>query len=68
MNKQMETFSFSPPMNSVEEEKAVTCFEATNSVFIETDENNSFSIVTLEHGYSDDNKELIPELNKLLEL
>ena len=33
---QMETFSFSPPINLVEEAKwliAVTSFEATNSVF-----------------------------------
>ena len=48
-NKQMETFSFSPPMNLSGERKllpAVTYFEATNSVFNITDENNSFSIGT----------------------
>ena len=47
MNKQMETFSFSPPLNLIEEGKwllAVTSFEATNSVFNNANENNSFSI------------------------
>ena len=41
----METFSFSPPINLVEEGKlllAVTSFEASNFVFIITDDNNSF--------------------------
>ena len=52
MNKQMETFSFSPPINLFEEGKwllAVTFFEATNSVFNITDENNSFSITIPGH-------------------
>ena len=43
MNKQMETFSFNPPINLSEEGKwllAVTSFEATNSVFNITSENN----------------------------
>ena len=47
MNKQTETFSYSPPINLVEEGKwmiAATSFEATNSVFKITNENNSFSI------------------------
>ena len=46
MNEQMETFSFSPILNLAEGGKwflGVTSFEATNSVFIITDENNSFS-------------------------
>ena len=45
LKKQMETFSFSTPLNLVEEGKsllAATSFEATNSVFNITDENNSF--------------------------
>ena len=49
MNKEMQFFSFSPPVNLIEEEEwllAVTSFEATNSVFNTTDENNSFSITT----------------------
>ena len=47
MNKQKETFSFSPPINFFEEGEwllAVTSFEATNSVFDTTKENNSFSL------------------------
>ena len=47
MNKQMQTFSFSPPINLLEEEKwllAVTSFECTNSVFNINNDNNSFSI------------------------
>ena len=52
MNKQIETFSFSPPINLVEEGKwllAVTSFEVTNSVFNITDENNSFAITIPGH-------------------
>ena len=47
MNKQMQTFSFIPPFNLVEEGKcllAVTSFEAKNSVFNITNESYSFSI------------------------
>ena len=36
MNKQMQTFSFNPPINLVEEGKwllAISSFEATNSAF-----------------------------------
>ena len=46
LNKQMQTFSFSPPTNLVEKKKwlmGVTSFEATNTVFNLTNENNSFS-------------------------
>ena len=71
MNKQMETFSISPTLNLVEEGKwllAVTSFEATNSVFSITDENNSFSITTPGHRNSEWAEKTIDELNKLLEL
>ena len=47
LNKQLETFSFSPRKNLFEEGKwmiAVKTFEATNSVLNVTEENNSFSI------------------------
>ena len=47
LNKQMETLSFSPPINLFEEGKCflgLTSFQATNSVFNETNENNSFSL------------------------
>ena len=43
MNEQMQTFSFNPPINLVEEGKwllAVSSFECTNSVFNITNENN----------------------------
>ena len=55
MNKQIETFSFKPPINMAEEGKwllAVSRFEATNSVFDITYENNSFSFTTPGHWYS----------------
>ena len=45
MNKQMQTFSFNPSINLVEEGKwslAVTSFECKNSVFNIINENNSF--------------------------
>ena len=51
VDEQMQTFSFNPPINLPQEEwmLAVTCFEATNSVFNITDENDSFSITTPGH-------------------
>ena len=52
MNKQMQTISFNPPINLIEEDKwllAVSSFECTNSVFNITDENNSFSIIIRGH-------------------
>ena len=52
MDKQMQKFSFNPPINLVEEYKlllAVSSFECTNSVFNITDESNSFSIIIPGH-------------------
>ena len=52
MDKQMQTFSFSPPINLVEEGKwllGVSSFECKNSVFKITNENNSFSIIIQSH-------------------
>ena len=71
MNKQMETFSFNPPKNVAERRKwllSITSFEATNSVFNITKENNSFSISTPSHWSPEDGQEFINKLNKLLEL
>ena len=71
INKQMITFSFSPPINLVEKGNwllAVTSFEATNSVFRVINEKNSFSVSTPSHWNSDDGEELINKLNKLLGL
>ena len=71
MNKQMQTFSFNPPLNLVEESKwllGVTSFECTNSVFNITDDNNSFSITIPGHWQTESTEKTIDELNKLLEL
>ena len=67
----MQTFSFSTPINLFEECKwllAVTRFEATNSVFNITDENNSFSITMPGHWQTKFSQKTTDELNKLLEL
>ena len=69
MNKQMEIFSFNPPINLVEEGKwllGVTFFEVTNSVFDITDENNSFSITIAGHWDSKSAEKTIDERNKIL--
>ena len=69
MNKQMEAFSFNPPISSIEEGKwllAVTSVEATNSVFNMTNENNSFSITILGHWQTKSDEETIDELDNLL--
>ena len=71
MNEQMQTFSFNPPINLVEEGKwllAVSSFECTNSVFNITNENNSFSIIILGHYQNESDEETTDDLNKLLEL
>ena len=71
MNKQMQTFSFNPPINLVEEGKwllAVSSFECTNSVFNITNENNSFSIIIPGNYATELAEKIIDELNKLLEL
>ena len=71
MNKQRQTFSFSPPINSIEGGKwflAVSSFECTNSVFNITDENNSFSKIILGHYQNKSDEKTIDNLNKLLEL
>ena len=71
MNKQMQTFSFNPPRNLVEEGKwllAVSSFECTNSVFNITNENNSFSIIIPGHYQNKSDEKTINDLNKILEL
>ena len=53
-NKQREIFSFNPSKNLSDEMKwslALTCFEASNSVFNRTDEKNSFSFTTPSHWF-----------------
>ena len=71
INKQMQTFSFNPPINLIEEGKwllAVSSFECTNSIFNITDENNSFSIIIQGHYQNESDEKTIDELIKLLEL
>ena len=71
MNKQMQTFSFNPPINLVEEGMwlmAVSLFDCTNSVYNKTNENNSFSIIIPGHYQTEFAEKTIDELNKLLEL
>ena len=71
MNKQMQTFSFNPPINLLEEGKwllAVSSFECTNSVLNITNENNSFSIIIPGHYQNESDEKTIDNLNKLLEL
>ena len=71
MNKQLQTFSFNPPINLIEEGKwliAVSSLECTNSVFNITNENNSFSIIIPGHYQTEFAEQTIDELNKLLEL
>ena len=71
MNKQMQTFSFNPPINLVEEGKwllGVSSLECTNSVFNITNKNGLFSIIVPGHWESESAEKTIDELNKLLEL
>ena len=65
MIKQNETLSSIPPINPAEDGNwllGVTCFEATNSVFIITDENNSSYITTLGYWSSREGSETIFKL------
>ena len=67
----MQTSSFSRPINLSEEGKwlvAVTSFDATNSIFNKTAENNSFLISTPSYWTPEGGEDLINKLKKLLEL
>ena len=71
MIKQMQTFSFNPPIKLVEEGKwllAVSSFECTNFVFKTTNEINSFSIIISGHYQTEVAEKMINDLNKLIEL
>ena len=71
MNKQMQIFSFNPPINLLEQDKkllAVSSFECTNSVFDITTENYSFSMTIPCHWQTKSDEETIDELKKLLKL
>ena len=71
MIKPMQTFSFNPPINLIEEGKwlmDVSLFDCTNSVYNITNENNSFSIIIPGHYETESDKKTFDELKKLLEL
>ena len=71
MNKQMQTISFNPPINLIEEGKwllEVSLFECTNSSINITNENNSFSTTIPGHWENKSAEKAIDELNKLIDL
>ena len=71
MDKQMQSFSFNPPINLIEEDKwllAVSSFECTNSVFDITNDNNSFSIIIQGHWETEFAEKTIDEVKRLLDL
>ena len=70
LNEQMESFSFSPPLNLVEEGRCLlglTNFERLISVFNITGENNSFSITIPGHWETEFVEKTIDELYKISE-
>ena len=70
MNKQMQIFSFNPPINLIEEGKwltSVSLFNCTNSVFNITYGNNSFSIIIPGHYKTEFVEKVINYLNELYE-
>ena len=67
----MQTFSFSPPLNLVEEGEwllAVSSFDCTKSVLNVTNENNSFSMAIPRHWQTKSAEKTIDKLNELLNL
>ena len=71
MNKQMQNFTFNPPINLLDEGKwllAVSSLESTNSVFNITDENNSFSINIPGHWETEFEKKTFAKIDEIIEL
>ena len=71
LNKRMQTFSFNPPRNLVDEGESLlglSSLECTNSVFNITNENNSFSVIIPGHYQTEFAEKMIFDLNRLLEL
>ena len=71
MNEQMQTFSFNPPIISVEEGEwllAVSSFDCTNIVFKIRNGTKAFQLPYQVIGIPNLLKKIIGELNKLLEL
>ena len=70
MNKQMQIFSINPAIILLDGSKrllAVSFVECTNSVYIITSKNNSFSIIIPGHWGSKTAEKTIGELSNLLE-
>ena len=71
VNKQMQTFSFNPPINLLEAGKwllAVGSLECTNSVYDISNDYNSFSIIIPGHYQTEFAEKIVNGLNKLLGL
>ena len=71
MIRSKQTFSFIPSMNLVEEGKwllGVFSFECTNSVFIITIKNNSFSINIPGHWKTEFGRKTSAKINEIIEL
>ena len=71
MKQQMQKFAIILPVNFSEKGKwllAVTSFDATNTVFNKTDENNSFSISIPGQWSLEGSQEIVDKLYILLEL
>ena len=70
LNKQMDTFSFNPPINLAEEGKcllAVISFDATKSVFNITKENNTFSVSIPGFWVAKGSEEIVDKLTNMLQ-
>ena len=70
-NKQMQTFSFNPPINLIKEGKCllvISSFECTTSVFNIANKNNYFSIIIQGHYQTEFAEKMIIDLNNSLEL
>ena len=71
MNKQMQSFSFNPPINLVGEDEwllGLSSLECTDSVFNITNGNNSFSIIIPGHYQTEIAEKMFNDLNSLLAL
>ena len=71
LNEQLQTFSFSSPINLVEESKwllGLSSLECTNSVFNISNENNSFSIIIPGHYQTEFAENFFNVFKKLIEL
>ena len=65
----MQTFSFNPPVKLVAEGKwllGLSSLECTNSVFIITNESNSFSITIPGHYHNKSDEKIFGELKKII--